>query len=114
MKYRFWLFSISIVLLFSDSMFSQVINLPAESLQLVIQKVDSVFIFADGLAATAWGENLSRIKYENQAIDGDGIPPSLKLRQPKGAIIYRTEFSYPEIPVIPGRTNKRTNSPTTC
>lgn len=106
-KYRFWLFSISIVLLFSDSMFSQAINLPAESLQLVSQKVDSVFIFADGLAVTAWGENLNGIKYENQAIDGDGIPPSLKLRQPKGAIIYQTEFSYPEIPVILGRTNKR-------
>lgn len=107
MKYRFWLFSISILLFLTNAMFSQVINLPGDSLQLITQKVDSVFIFAEGLAVTAWGENVSQIKYENQAIDGEGIPPSLKLRQPKGAIIYRTEYSYREIPVILGRTNKR-------
>ncbi|MFZ5516505.1 MAG: hypothetical protein ACOY90_07685 [Candidatus Zhuqueibacterota bacterium] len=107
---KLWLYFFVASLAFRISLSAQVLSFPEDSLNFAGQKIDSVFIFADSLAITARGENLHHIRFEGGAIRGENIPPSLKLRQPKGAIIYRSEDSFQDLPAIIGRTNKTIRS----
>jgi len=107
---KLWLYFFVVSFAFSMSLSAQILTFPDDSLMFTGQKFDSVFIFTDSLAVTAWGENLHQLRYADRAIRGENIPPSLKLRQPKGAIIYRSEHTFRDLSAIVGRTNRTIRS----
>jgi len=87
---------------------SQVIMFPADSSRFVVSdRTDSVFVFDQSLGVTAMGKDLSRLHYCNASIMGDSIPPTLGINSPTGAIMYSTESTFTEIPVILGRQNRK-------
>jgi len=87
---------------------SQIINFPVDSARFVLMdQLDSVFIFTEEIGGTATGEHLSRLHYIDGSIAGDPIPPALKIRNPIGAIIYSAAFPFKEIPIIDGRQNRK-------
>jgi hypothetical protein len=86
---------------------SQVIDFHDELTNFVIDKIDSVFIFTDDLAVTAYGKNLKQLQFKNNEIFAEDIPPTLNLKNPIGAILYNQNYSYEEIPVIIGRLDRK-------
>ncbi len=83
--------------------YSQFIFFPTEKEYFIPDNNDSVFIFTDNLAVTASGQNLERLQLKHDEIYGEDIPPTLKLRNPIGAILYHRSHTYAEIPVFIGR-----------
>ena len=90
-----------------DKLNSQIISFPYDSTKFISDKIDSVFIFTEDLAVTASGKNLERLQFKNNQIYGEDIPPTLRLRNPIGAMLYRQNYSYEEIPVIIGRLDRK-------
>ncbi len=82
---------------------AQIIFFPSDSTAFRCEECDSVFIFADNFAVTAIGNGVDRLGYENKQIKGENVPPSLKVRNPVGAILYNPQKSRKKIPVILGR-----------
>lgn len=85
---------------------SQIVYLSPEVPNFIPANIDSVFIFSENLAVTARGENLKRLQFKNNEIHGDDIPPTLRLKNPIGAILYHKNYAFVDIPVIIGRLNK--------
>ena len=71
------------------------------------QSCDSVFIFTNDLGVTAFGSGITQLHYKDSTIYGENIPPTLRLRQPIGAILYYADSSEDCIPVIKGRMNMK-------
>ncbi len=91
-----------------NAMPQHIIIFPADSARFVLSaKIDSVFIFDQCLGVTAMGKDLGRLQYRNFGINGDSIPPNLKINNPVGAIMYSSEFSAMEIPIIIARQNRK-------
>jgi len=67
---------------------------------------DSVFIFSRNLAVSASGEGIRRLVYTTGAIRGENIPATLKLKNPIGAIIYRSEVPVKMVKVIKARISR--------
>lgn len=81
----------------------QIIFFPSDSSAFQCSGCDSVFIFAENFAVTALGAGVGRIRYENKHITGENIPPSLRVKNPVGAILYRHQKLMKKIPAIHGR-----------
>jgi len=93
------------VLLTYQSTYSQLLFFPEDSAKFSLKQADSVFIFTKNLAVTAKGQFLTKIRYQSNAIAGENVPPTIRLREPEGAIIYQSNLPKREIPVIFGRSN---------
>ncbi|MBN1153976.1 hypothetical protein JXB12_03565 [candidate division KSB1 bacterium] len=76
-----------------------------DTLNFIPRDCDSVFIFSEHLAVTVFGPDLEKLDYINNAIDGENIPPTLRIRKPIGAILYRGSEAESQLPCIKGRMN---------
>ncbi len=76
-----------------------------DTLNFVPQDCDSVFIFTEYFAVSAYGKDLGKLDYLDQTIAGDDIPPTLRLRNPIAAILYQGSETETQIPCIQGRMN---------
>jgi len=101
------IFILSLLFISHHQTKSQVIYFSSYISNFIPTNTDSVFIFSENLAVTASGENLERLQFTNNEIQGDNIPPTLRLRNPIGAILYHKNHHFVEIPVIIGRLDKR-------
>ncbi|MBN2414348.1 hypothetical protein JXO52_00825 [bacterium] len=82
---------------------AQYVRFPGDSSRFVPAGADSLFIFSRDLAVAAQGAGLDRIRYADGSIRGDGLPKTLYLAEPVGAILYQRGIALPEIPSIRSR-----------